>query len=179
MFSDQNRARPLVIEFGCYYGQTLVEMAHANGEYYFLGVENKYKRAVKSVLNIRKHALSNAAVIIADGRELLVSLPDHSVAGMVIFFPDPWLKPSQWKHRLVNAEFLKTARDKLVGDGFLWVKTDQQLYLGRIIEMALSLKFIVAPSLEDRLATQDYSSFFNTLFQQGERKVFETLLIRP
>ncbi|MCP5107571.1 MAG: hypothetical protein GY950_29555, partial [bacterium] len=85
-------ALPVIMEIGCYMGDTVVEMAERNRDFNILGVDIKYKRVVKSCNKIKRAQLTNAAITVVDARELIAILPDDSLFGILAFFPDPWQK---------------------------------------------------------------------------------------
>ncbi len=70
-------------------------------------------------------------------------IPDGSLAGIHLFFPDPWPKKRHHKRRLVQPAFAALAARKLAPGGYLHAATDWADYAEQI-EAVLSAE----PSLE-------------------------------
>ena len=57
-----------------------------------------------------QQGLRNVRVASEDGMEVLQNnIPDQSLAGILIFFPDPWHKKKHKKRRMIQAEFVHMA----------------------------------------------------------------------
>jgi tRNA (guanine-N7-)-methyltransferase len=59
-------------------------------------------------------------------------LQDHSLAGLHLFFPDPWHKKRHHKRRLVQPPFVELMARKLAADGYFHVATDWPPYAEHI-----------------------------------------------
>lgn len=125
---SQNNNRPLIVEIGCHLGLTLNEMALQHPECDFLGMDITFKRVVTAAERSVTKGLTNIATILGNARGIDAIFADGEVDGFVIFFPDPWLKRSQTKHRLVDHQFTDLLHRKLASGGFAWMKTDQRPY---------------------------------------------------
>jgi tRNA (guanine-N7-)-methyltransferase len=62
-------------------------------------------------------------------------IPDKSVDGVHLFFPDPWPKKKHNKRRIINSEFLKLIHPKIKDDGFFHIATDWVPYAEYIREV--------------------------------------------
>lgn len=158
--------RPVILEIGCYMGETVKEVAEQNGDFNVLGVDIRYKRVVKSVNRIRRARLSNAKIAVADARELITALPDASLYGIITLFPDPWRKLKHEKHRFLNDHFFANASRKIYSGGFVWIKTDSREYLREAIRYATHHGFTEASELPRRLVRETHTTFFETLFSR-------------
>lgn len=118
---------PLVVEVGCYYGKNLAHMAQQNPNFFFIGLEITYKRAVKSAQRLKKQNLTNAVIVMGRAQEFFLNFP-KLCAGVCVFFPDPWPKERQKKHRLINTDFAQLLRQKIQPEGFFWLQTDAHDY---------------------------------------------------
>jgi tRNA (guanine-N7-)-methyltransferase len=130
-----SRKAPLFIEIGFGNGsflyQKALSMPHAN----FIGIEvyitgaAKLIRRMTSYDNTKEPSLSNIRIILEDARRVFSeSLPDSSVTGVYILFPDPWPKKRHHKRRLVNSEFAGVLFRKLQKGGFVLIATDHRGY---------------------------------------------------
>ena len=122
-------AQPVVLEIGFGMGQSLANMAMTHPDLNYLGVE-VHKPGVGSLLaEIAAHELTNIRVVHGDAVALLEKyIPNESLAGVQIFFPDPWHKTRHHKRRLIQAEFIQLLHQKLHLGGFIHLATDWRDY---------------------------------------------------
>jgi tRNA (guanine-N7-)-methyltransferase len=136
----------LVLEIGCYMGKNVHEFASQNSNLKFIGLDITYKRVVKAARKLKRDGLTNAAIGICDGQHFLVHfIPDHSMTGVCVFFPDPWPKDRHAKNRLLNEEFVSILKRKLKPDGFFWLKTDALSYFENTEKLLLEADFEKEP----------------------------------
>ncbi len=127
------RGAPLVLEIGSGMGETTAAIAAAHPEMDFIAVE-VHGPGVGSLLN-RIHAagLENLRVLRHDAVEVLETmLADGALAGIHLFFPDPWPKKRHHKRRLVRPEFAALAARKLAPGGVFHAATDWPEYAEHI-----------------------------------------------
>jgi tRNA (guanine-N(7)-)-methyltransferase len=174
----ENPALPLVLEVGCYMGHTVMELVEHNPGINVLGLDIKYKRVVKSVRKIKRARLPNAKIALCDVMELLPILPEHSVYGMFIFFPDPWIKGRHEKHRYLKEHFFSLASSRLAEGGFTWIKTDQKKYFDEIIAAAKQYNFSEINRLPDKIAQREYRTIFESTFKERKTPYYQAILSR-
>ena len=128
------RDAPLVLEIGSGMGETTAAIAAAQPGTDFIAVE-VHGPGVGSLLNrILAQELRNLRVIRHDAVEVLEHMiPDASLAGIQVFFPDPWPKKRHHKRRLVQPSFAALAARKLAPGAYLHVATDWQEYAEQIL----------------------------------------------
>lgn len=169
----ENKA-PLVIEIGCYLGKNLIEMAQANPLMNFLGLDITYKRVVKTARKIHRLETKNAFVGICDGNAMLDFVEDNSVTGVCVFFPDPWAKSKQQKHRLLNDAFFEKLVTKLAPGGFFWFKTDHQDYFQDTIALVKNYKFESQRSNPPELIKGGpFVTMFEKMFNEKNQPTYE------
>ena len=119
------RKAPLVLELGSGMGETTAEIARAQPGTDFIAIE-VHGPGVGSLLNrIESERLTNLRVIRHDAAEVLEHMiADASLAGIHLFFPDPWPKKRHHKRRLVQPAFAALAARKLAPEGYLHAATD-------------------------------------------------------
>lgn len=128
------RRAPRILEIGFGNGAALIALAAAHPARDYLGVEVHRPGVGALLLAAAAQGLNNVRVICADAVEVLAhALPDASLAGIQIFFPDPWHKKRHHKRRLIQAEFAALAMRKLAPGGYLHVATDWQDYAQQIL----------------------------------------------
>ena len=169
---------PLVLDVGCYTGHTVIELAKHNPGINVLGLDVKYKRVVKSCRKIKREQLTNAKIAICDIRELVPILPEGSVYGMLIFFPDPWIKIRHHKFRFLNEEFFRELFSRLSGGGFIWIKTDHREYYEAVSDFAPQCDFTIVDCLPDKIEQREYRTLFESMFLQKEIPTYQIICMR-
>ncbi len=174
----ENPTLPLVLEVGCYMGHTVMELAEQNPGINVLGLDIKYKRVVKSVRKIKRAGLANAKIVFCDVMDLLPILPGHSVYGMFVFFPDPWIKSRHEKHRYLKEHFFSLAGSRLAEGGFIWLKTDQKKYFDEIIAAAKQYDFSEINRLPGKIEQREYRTIFENTFTRKKIPYYQVILSR-
>jgi tRNA (guanine-N7-)-methyltransferase len=128
------RSAPLVLEIGSGMGETSARIAKDRPESDFIAVE-VHSPGIGSLLKlIEKKQLKNVRVIRHDALEVLEKMiPDGALAGIHLFFPDPWPKKRHHKRRLVQPAFAALAARKLAPGGTLHAATDWQDYADHML----------------------------------------------
>ncbi|MGH8737178.1 MAG: tRNA (guanosine(46)-N7)-methyltransferase TrmB [Burkholderiales bacterium] len=128
------RRAPVVLEIGSGMGETTAAIAAAQPDTDFLAVE-VHGPGVGSLLNrIEAGKIANLRIIRHDAVEVLEHMiGEASLAGLHLFFPDPWPKKRHHKRRLVQPAFAALAARKLAPGGYLHVATDWQEYAEHIL----------------------------------------------
>ncbi|HOY71363.1 MAG TPA: tRNA (guanosine(46)-N7)-methyltransferase TrmB [Methylotenera sp.] len=127
---------PKILEIGFGMGETTAKIAQTLPENDFLAVE-VHTPGVGALLKlIEESNLTNIRIIQHDVVEVLQNmLPDASLDGVHIFFPDPWHKKRHHKRRLIQAEFIQLLCTKLKVGAYLHVATDWQEYAEWVLEV--------------------------------------------
>ncbi len=130
------RSAPAVMEIGSGMGEATVEIARSHPERDYLAAE-VHGPGVGSLLNrIQALGLANLRVVRHDAVEVLERMiPERSLAGLHLFFPDPWPKKRHHKRRLVQAKFVALVARKLAPGGYVHVATDWPEYASQIDEV--------------------------------------------
>ncbi len=130
------RDAPKILEIGFGMGDATAAIASAHPENDYLGIE-VHSPGVGSLLNqIQECALANLRIIQHDAVEVLRDMiPDASLAGVHIFFPDPWHKKRHNKRRLIKHDFVALIARKLAPGGYLHCATDWEDYAIQIMEV--------------------------------------------
>jgi tRNA (guanine-N7-)-methyltransferase len=179
VFSEDGR--PIVLEIGSYLGKNLVEMATEVPSINVLGLEITYKRAVKTARKIQRAQLQNAKISICDARHFLPEIPNETLSGVCVFFPDPWPKARHEKNKLVRKEFFEILKTKIVPGGFVWFKTDHEAYFNYAIAAANECgwgisKRDVQPEV---LRSSPYITIFEAMFLTRNEPVYRVVFSRP
>jgi tRNA (guanine-N7-)-methyltransferase len=123
------RDAPLIVEIGFGNGDSLAKMAAANPETNYLGIEVHRPGVGHLLLLLEQQGLTNVRIYCHDALEILEQhIADNSLAGLHLFFPDPWPKKKHHKRRIVRPSFIELLEKKLVTGGYFHAATDWQHY---------------------------------------------------
>ncbi len=144
------RAAPLVVEIGFGMGEATAAIAQVLADKNFIGIE-VHTPGVGALLKlIGENDIHNLRIIQHDAVEVLTQMiADNSLAGLHIFFPDPWPKKRHHKRRLIQPALVKLLAQKLAVGGYIHLATDWQDYAQQMLEVLGNeslLRNSVAPS---------------------------------
>jgi tRNA (guanine-N7-)-methyltransferase len=126
----------IIMEIGFGMGEATALIGKAFPEKGFLAVDVHRPGVGKLFSLIHEHGLKNLRVIQGDAHLILHDMvPDQSLDGIHLFFPDPWPKKRHNKRRIVNAAFLDQIAPKLKDGGFIHIATDWVPYAEWIEEV--------------------------------------------
>lgn len=130
------REAPCFLEIGFGSGQSLAMLASQYPQYDFIGIET-FRPGIGALLaQIEALALTNIRIYYQDAVDVLEKcIPDQSLQGLQIFFPDPWQKRRHHKRRLIQAPFVSLAARKLKKEGLLHLATDWQDYAKQMMKV--------------------------------------------
>jgi tRNA (guanine-N7-)-methyltransferase len=145
------RSAPLIVEIGSGMGETSITIAKAHPENDYVAIEVHLPGVGSLLKSIDEEGLGNLRVIRHDAVDVLEKMiPDASLAGLHIFFPDPWPKKRHNKRRIIQPPLVALMARKLAPGGYIHLATDWQAYAEHMLEV-LSAE----PSLEN--SAKDYA----------------------
>jgi tRNA (guanine-N7-)-methyltransferase len=130
------RDAPVVLEIGFGMGETTATIAQARPDVDFLGVE--VFAAGVGALARRADALTlaNIRIIQHDAVEVVRDMIGaDSLAGVHVFFPDPWPKARHHKRRLIAPPFVTLLASRIARGGYLHCATDWQHYAQQMLDV--------------------------------------------
>jgi tRNA (guanine-N7-)-methyltransferase len=130
------RQAPCVLEIGFGMGAATAQVAAAAPGTDFIGVE-VHKPGVGALLkHIGEEGLSNVRIVQDDAVLVLAQMiaPD-ALAGVHIWFPDPWHKKRHNKRRLVQPAFVAQLITRIAPGGYVHCATDWQPYAEQMLEV--------------------------------------------
>jgi tRNA (guanine-N7-)-methyltransferase len=126
LFPGKNQ---VILEIGSGMGEATAQIAQANPNTGYLTVEMHKPGLAALLLLIVENQISNIKISREDATYLLANfIPDFSLDGIHLLFPDPWPKNRQHKRRIVQSDFLDLIANKLIPGGFIHIATDWQPY---------------------------------------------------
>ncbi|MFI1505283.1 tRNA (guanosine(46)-N7)-methyltransferase TrmB [Streptomyces sp. NPDC020597] len=128
--------RPVVLEIGFGMGEATAQMAAADPGTGILAVD-VHTPGQGNLLGLAdRNALTNVRVANGDAIILLREmLPADSLAGLRVYFPDPWPKKRHHKRRLIQPEFLDLAATRLKPGALVHCATDWEPYAEQMLEV--------------------------------------------
>ena len=124
-----NNSNPVTIEIGFGMGSATAEIASANPEKNYIGIEVFRAGIGRLLMEIDKRRLTNIRIIEHDVTDVLEKMiPNDSIDAFHIFFPDPWPKKRQKKRRLVRLPFTDVLASRLKYGGYIYMVSDNEDY---------------------------------------------------
>ncbi len=127
LFTAPVKAVRLEIGFGG--GEHLIAEAEAHPSTGFIGVEPFIEGLAKGVSAVSERRIGNVRLHDDDAAPLLDWLPPASLAGVDLFYPDPWPKRRHWKRRFIGPDNLDRIARALAPGGLFRVASDIDDYI--------------------------------------------------
>ena len=133
------RAAPKILEIGFGMGDSTATIALAHPENDYLALE-VHSPGVGNLLKlIDAQQLGNIRIIQHDAVEVLRDMvAPASLAGLHVYFPDPWHKKRHHKRRLIQPGFADLAASRLGAGGILHCATDWEPYAEHMLDVLAS-----------------------------------------
>ena len=128
------RRAGVVLEIGFGMGETTASIAAAHPALDFVGVEVHAPGVGALLARLDAQRLTNVRVIRHDAVEVVRDMiAPGSLAGVHVFFPDPWPKKRHHKRRLLTSAFVHALAERLASGGYLHAATDWEDYAQAIL----------------------------------------------
>ncbi len=138
------RQAPVVMEIGFGMGDATADIAQRFPEIDFLGIEVHTPGVGALLRQIGERGLANIRIVQHDAVEVLRSMvPEASLAGIHVFFPDPWHKKRHRKRRLIQPAFVAELAHRLAPGGYLHCATDWEPYAQQMLEVLAADSLLV------------------------------------
>lgn len=123
------RIAPTIVEIGFGMGHATADIAQARPTDNFIGIEVHTPGVGALLKMLNEREITNVRVIQHDAVEVITHMiADQSLAGIHIYFPDPWPKKRHHKRRLIQPEFTALLAKKIAVGGYVHCATDWQEY---------------------------------------------------
>jgi len=130
------RRAACVLEIGFGMGDATAQIAAAHPHIDYLGVEVHVPGVGALLRRIGEQGLSNLRIVQHDAVEVLRDmLEPQSLAGVHLYFPDPWHKLRHHKRRLVQPPFVALLASRLAPLGYVHCATDWEPYAQQMLEV--------------------------------------------
>ena len=123
------RDAPRVLEIGYGMGHSLVQMAAAEPDKDFIGIEVHRPGVGALLMAVEEAGVTNLRSYCDDAVDILERcIADASLSRVQLYFPDPWHKKKHHKRRIVQPAWVQLVQRKLAVGGVLHMATDWQDY---------------------------------------------------
>jgi tRNA (guanine-N7-)-methyltransferase len=130
------QTKKTVLEIGFGMGEATAHIAELLPDTNFLCCEVHEPGVGALLKRIGEHGLHNIRICAHDAVEVINHmLPEHSLDGVHIFFPDPWHKARHNKRRLIQGPLVAKLAARLKVGGYIHCATDWQHYAEQILEV--------------------------------------------
>lgn len=164
------RQAPVVLEIGFGMGDATAKIAQALPDTDFIGCEVHEPGVGALLKHIGEMGLTNLRLIQHDAVQVLEHMiADQSLAGVHIFFPDPWHKTRHNKRRLIQAPLVAHLVTKLAPGGYIHCATDWEPYAQQMLEVLGANPDLVntAQAYADKPAYRPLTKFENRGLKLG------------
>jgi tRNA (guanine-N7-)-methyltransferase len=120
--------KELHVEIGCNGGHVLLEMAARNTNAMFIGIDWKFKQIHRGAEKAATRGINNITLLRAYAERIQYIFAPNEIDHLYLFFPDPWAKKAQLKHRFVTPENLELLAKLVRPGGTFEIKTDHAGY---------------------------------------------------
>ncbi|MBS4195074.1 tRNA (guanosine(46)-N7)-methyltransferase TrmB [Lederbergia citri] len=138
--------QPVHIEVGTGKGRFVTEMAKANPDINYIGIELQESVIVAALDRLIEAELPNVKLLNTNGEDLQEFFAKGDVERIYLNFSDPWPKNRHEKRRLTHDSFLRIYEEILIDNGEIHFKTDNrglfEYSLVSFTNFGLRLKFV-------------------------------------
>ena len=128
------RRAPTILEIGFGMGDATAHIAALLPEHDFIGCEVHEPGVGALLKRIGEQGLTNLRIVQHDAVQVLEHMiAPASLAGIHIFFPDPWHKKRHHKRRLIQPAFVAQLASRLAPGGYLHCATDWEPYAQQML----------------------------------------------
>jgi len=133
------RAAPKTLEIGFGMGETTATIAQEHPENDYLGIEVHTPGVGSLLKRIADLHLANLRIIQHDAVEVVEHMiAPAALAGVHIFFPDPWPKKRHHKRRLMQPAFVALLASRMKPGACVHTCTDWEEYARQMLEVLLA-----------------------------------------
>jgi len=139
-FNDHfERSADVIVEIGFGNGESTWQMAQQEPEKNFIGIEVHEPGVGHLMLALEEHHIDNVRIAWEDAVPFLQHrIADDSLAGVRIYFADPWPKKRHHKRRIIQPEFVSHLARCMAKGSILHLATDWQPYAEHVLEVMQS-----------------------------------------
>lgn len=150
------RTAPRIVEIGFGMGETTARIAADLPERDFVAIEVHGPGVGNLCKLVAEAHLQNVRIMQHDAVEILRDMiPEGALAGVHVFFPDPWHKKRHHKRRIIQPDFVALIASRLAPGGYLHCATDWEEYAHWMLEV-LAAEPLLANTADGFAPRPDY-----------------------
>ena len=164
------RHAPRVLEIGFGMGDATAAVAAAHPGTDFIGIEVHPPGVGALLKRIGESGLCNLRIVQHDAVPVLQQMvAPATLAGVHVWFPDPWHKKKHHKRRLIQPDFVALLASRLAPGGYLHCATDWQPYAEQMLQVLSQEPALVntAPAYTARPEWRPLTKFENRGLRLG------------
>ena len=182
VFSAQAEV-PLDLEIGTGNGFHLTHRGLLEPDRYMVGLELKYKPLIQAIRRVLNKGCKNVCVARYHGRFLNHIFEKNEIDNVYIHFPDPWEKPKQNKHRLIQPQFLNDLFEIQRPNSLIEFKTDSRDYFDNAVECFQKSPYELSSMTYDlynsKWVTTNFATHFEKIFTAQNTPINHAILRKP
>lgn len=175
--------KPMDLEIGTGNGYFFANRAATCPDRLLVGMELKYKPLIQSIRRARREKCTNARIARYDANCLEDLFAEGELNHVFIHHPDPWPRQRDWKHRLIQDEFLELLWPLMRPGSFVNFKTDSEDYYDWALPIFEKSKFKKLRATRDlhrsEWASENFVTHFESLFLQKGQPIFYCRFEKP
>ncbi len=130
------RSGALILEIGFGMGEATAHIARVRPDDNFLCCEVHEPGVGALLKRIGEQEIENIRILQHDAVEVIDNmLPEASIDGVHIFFPDPWHKKKHNKRRLIQSPLIAKLAARIKPGGYIHCATDWEPYAQQMLEV--------------------------------------------
>ena len=142
----------VILEIGFGNGESTWQMAQREADKNFVGIEVHRPGVGHLLMALEKHGIDNVRIACEDAVPFMQQrIAPDSLAGVRIYFADPWPKKRHHKRRIIQPAFVTQIAHCMASGGILHLATDWQPYAEHMLEVMTS-----SPDFESLSSNGDY-----------------------
>ena len=165
--------KDIYLEIGSGRGDFLVEIAKANPDINFIGLEVNTNAFVVASRKIKENELTNVRGLIADAENLEKIFEKDEISRIYLNFSTPWPKRRHHKRRLSNERFLNRYKNIVKDKSILELKTDNEEFFSESLKYFKEFSMYIMDFKED-LTEEDskYISEYERKFRNKNMPIY-------
>jgi tRNA (guanine-N7-)-methyltransferase len=119
---------PLHIDIGCASGEFLFDLALANTNWNYLGIEIRERLVKSAKLRVQEKEVRNLYFIFGNANKILNDFHSEfinkNLKSISFNFPDPWFKKRHHKRRVIQSDLINILSNTMLKGSLIFIKTD-------------------------------------------------------
>ena len=139
-----DRSAEVIVEIGFGNGESTWQMAQREADKNFIGIEVHEPGVGQLLMALEENSIDNVRIACEDAVTFIQHrIAPGSLAGVRIYFADPWPKKRHHKRRIIQPEFVNLLARCMASNGILHLATDWQPYADHMLEVMQSSRDFV------------------------------------